>query len=96
MGGRVKLTYDGPVATITNDNPDKHNAFDDDMDQQLFAAFAELRARQDVRAVIWRGEGKSFGCAYFRTTPFEPVSGQFWWGGGRPGAGYVGVIAVER
>ena len=60
MSGSVELTYDGPVATITNRNPDAHNAFDDDMDAQLFAALAELRGRSDVRAIIWRGEGKSF------------------------------------
>jgi enoyl-CoA hydratase/carnithine racemase len=30
------------------------------MDLQLFTALAELKERPDVRAVIWRGEGKSF------------------------------------
>src|SRR5215472_7697605 len=60
MTGTVRLEIDGPIATITNDNPDKHNAFDDDMDAQLFAAIDELVGRPDVRAVIWRGEGKSF------------------------------------
>ena len=60
MAGQVHLDIDGPIATITNDNPDKHNAFDDDMDGQLFAALAELRAASGVRAVIWRGEGKSW------------------------------------
>lgn len=58
--GQVLLSYDGPIATITNDNPEAHNAFDDDMDAQLFAALAELRGRPDVRAIIWRGNGKSF------------------------------------
>ncbi len=57
---RVHLQIDGAIATITNDNPDKHNAFDDAMDAQLFAALAELRERTDVRAVIWRGEGPSW------------------------------------
>jgi len=56
----VRLDVDGPVATITNDNPEKHNAFDDDMDAQLFAVLEELRGRKDVRAVVWRGEGRSF------------------------------------
>ena len=51
---------DGPIATITNDNPDKHNAFDDDMDVELFEILAELKQRPDVRVAIWRGEGKSF------------------------------------
>jgi enoyl-CoA hydratase/carnithine racemase len=60
MTERVRLDYDGPVATITNDHPDKHNAFDDDMDLRLFEILAELRGRPDVRAVIWRGEGRSF------------------------------------
>ena len=60
MAGTVHLTIDGPIATITNDNPDKHNAFDDDMDAQLFAAFTELRGNTDIRAVVWRGVGKSW------------------------------------
>ena len=57
---RVRLDVDGPIATITNDNPDKHNAFDDDMDAELFAILDELAGRSDVRAIVWRGEGKSF------------------------------------
>jgi len=57
---RVHLQIDGSIATITNDNQDKHNAFDDAMDAQLFEALAELRERTDVRAVIWRGEGPSW------------------------------------
>lgn len=60
MTDRVRLSIDGAIATITNDNPDKHNAFDDEMDLQLFDIIAELRKNPDVRAVIWRGEGKSF------------------------------------
>jgi len=60
MTERVRVEYDGPIATITNDNPEKHNAFDDEMDARLFEILAELRGRPDVRAVIWRGEGKSF------------------------------------
>jgi enoyl-CoA hydratase/carnithine racemase len=56
----VRLEVDGAIATITNDNPDKHNAFDDEMDVELFDVLTELRARPDVRAVVWRGEGKSF------------------------------------
>ena len=60
MAGTVRLAVDGAIATITNDNPDKHNAFDDDMDLQLFEILDELVPRHDVRAVIWRGDGKSF------------------------------------
>ncbi len=60
MTDRVRLDVDGKVATITNDNPDKHNAFDDEMDAKLFEILATLRTMPEVRAVIWRGEGKSF------------------------------------
>ncbi len=57
---RVRLDVEGAVATITNANPEKHNAFDDAMDVRLFEILAELRERPDVRAVVWRGEGKSW------------------------------------
>jgi enoyl-CoA hydratase/carnithine racemase len=57
---RVRLDIDGPIAVITNANPDKRNAFDDAMDLRLFEILGELRDRRDVRAVIWRGEGHSF------------------------------------
>jgi len=57
---RVRLDVDGAIATITNDNPDKHNAFDDDMDAELFGILDQLASMPDVRAIVWRGEGKSF------------------------------------
>jgi len=60
MSDRITLEVEGAVATITNRNPDKHNAFDDEMDLRLFEILAELRARPEVRVVIWQGEGKSF------------------------------------
>lgn len=58
--GRLRLEFDGAVATITNDNPDKHNAFDDAMDLALFDALAQIARNPEVRAVIWRAEGKSW------------------------------------
>ena len=60
MADTITLTVDGPIATITNNNPDKHNAFDDEMDAALFDILGELKERPDVRAIIWRGEGKSW------------------------------------
>ena len=51
---RVRLEIDGAIATITNDNPEKHNAFDDDMDLALFEILGELKDNKDIRAVIWR------------------------------------------
>jgi enoyl-CoA hydratase len=59
-GEKVLLDYDGPIATITTNNPDKRNAFDDEMDLRFFEILAELATRKDVRVVIWRGVGHSF------------------------------------
>jgi enoyl-CoA hydratase len=60
MAGTVRLEVDGAIATIVNDNPDKHNAFNDDMDVELFEILDDLARRTDIRAVIWKGVGKSF------------------------------------
>ena len=60
MTDRVRLDIDGAIATITNNNPDKHNAFDDEMDVRLFEILEELTHRPEVRAVVWRGEGRSW------------------------------------
>ncbi|HEY2303696.1 MAG TPA: enoyl-CoA hydratase/isomerase family protein [Acidimicrobiales bacterium] len=60
MTDKIRLDIEGPIATITNNNPEKHNAFDDEMDLRLFEILDELRHRPGLRAVIWRGEGKSW------------------------------------
>jgi enoyl-CoA hydratase/carnithine racemase len=56
----VRLDYDGPIAVIRYDRPEKHNAFNDEMDRRLFEILAELQQRADLRAVVWKGEGASF------------------------------------
>jgi enoyl-CoA hydratase/carnithine racemase len=60
MTDRITLEIEGAIATITNRNPEKHNAFDDEMDFALFDFLDELKAKPEVRAVIWQGEGKSW------------------------------------
>lgn len=57
---RLRLEIDGAIATITNDNVEKRNAFDDDMDLALFEALTEIKGNPEIRAVIWRGEGKAW------------------------------------
>jgi enoyl-CoA hydratase/carnithine racemase len=57
---RVRLELDGSIATITNANVDKQNAFDDEMDARLWEILDELKRRPGLRAVIWRAEGKSW------------------------------------
>jgi enoyl-CoA hydratase len=89
---RVRLDMDGPVATITNNNPGKHNAFDDAMDTALFEILDELAARPEVRAVIWRAEGKSFSSLRAARGPGEQRGRQL------PGAGrgHVGQRLAHR
>jgi len=50
------------VAYVTLNRPDVHNAFDDVMIRELTEAFDDIGKRQEVRAVVLSGEGKSF-CA---------------------------------
>ena len=58
MTDKVVFEVDGPIAVISNNNPAKRNAFDDEMDVLLFDIFGEIKDRRDIRVVIWRGEGK--------------------------------------
>jgi enoyl-CoA hydratase/carnithine racemase len=56
----VTLDVDGPIAVISNNRPEKHNAMSDEMDQRLFEVLAEVHEMPDLRCVVWRGNGKSF------------------------------------
>jgi len=56
----ILLEYDGPVAIVSNNRPEKHNAANDEMDARLWEILAELHQREGLRAVIWRGNGASF------------------------------------
>jgi enoyl-CoA hydratase/carnithine racemase len=57
---KITLEIEDSVAVITNNNPDKLNAFDDEMDVALFEIFGQLKGRPDVRAAIWRAEGDAW------------------------------------
>ena len=56
----VRLEVDGPVAVMTNNRPEKHNAMSDELDTRLWEVLAELHRLPGLRAVVWRGEGASF------------------------------------
>ena len=57
MTEKILLDVKDSIAVITNNRPEKRNAFDDEMDVRLFDILAELKERRDIRAVVWRGEG---------------------------------------
>jgi len=48
------------VATVTLNNPDKHNAFDDTIIAQLTTVFNEIATRDDIRVMVLASTGKSF------------------------------------
>lgn len=50
----------GALAVLTLNNPAKLNAFSQPMRDTLTAAFAELNADPDVRAIILQGAGENF------------------------------------
>ena len=58
--GSVRVDYDGHVAVLTVDRPDRLNAMSDAMEDKFFAALEEIVARDDVRCVLWRAEGRAF------------------------------------
>ena len=56
----ILLDFDGPIAIVSNNRPEKHNAANDAMDRRLFEILGELHRREGLRAVVWRGNGASF------------------------------------
>ena len=41
----IRVEYDGPVAIMTNNRPEKHNAANDEMDARLWEILEELHHR---------------------------------------------------
>lgn len=63
MGEYETITLEatpGGVAVVTLNRPDKHNAFNAQVVQELADAFDNLRAETQLRMIILRGNGKSF------------------------------------
>src|ERR1700748_368863 len=58
----VLFSFDTHVALITVNDPDRRNAVNDEMSQQLRAAVERAEADSDVHAVVVTGAGKAF-CA---------------------------------
>lgn len=56
----VILEKENRVATLTLNRPEKMNAFDAEMQAEIYAALNEATDDQDIRAVILTGAGKGF------------------------------------
>jgi len=58
----IKVGITEEVATISLNRPEIHNAFNEVMIREITTAFREIEKKNEVRAIILKGEGKSF-CA---------------------------------
>ena len=58
----LKVEIDKHVARVILDRPDVHNAFNDELIKRVTDAFTDLGTREEIRAIILAGNGKSF-CA---------------------------------
>src|ERR671913_1364169 len=62
MPDLLKVTRSGPLATVTMNRPDSHNALNAALIGELTRCFEEIADDDGVRVVVLTGEGRSF-CA---------------------------------
>jgi enoyl-CoA hydratase/carnithine racemase len=67
----VRISFDGPLATLTLARPEARNALSADLCAEIIAGLEEIDRRVETRIVVVAGEGKSF-CA---GADFAAVSG---------------------
>jgi len=60
--GKLIVSQDGPVTTITLNRPKVHNALDQEISAELNAAVKDVAVDRDCRVLILRGAGNTF-CA---------------------------------
>lgn len=60
MPERAQVTIDNAVATVRLSRPDKLNALDADMFEDVVGAGEQIMADKTVRAVVLHGEGRAF------------------------------------
>jgi enoyl-CoA hydratase len=75
--GKLLITKEGPVTTVTLNRPECHNALDKELSKELNLAMKEIDTDRQCRVVIIKGAGETF-CAGddvkgFAT--FEPEDG---------------------
>ena len=58
----IAVERQGPVGLVTLDRPERHNAFDDSLIEELTEALRAMEADESVRMVVLAGAGPSF-CA---------------------------------
>jgi len=70
---RVEITWHGKVAEVALARPDKMNAVDMQMIDEVIAAADALAGRDDLRAVVLTGQGRAF-CAGLDVANFAALA----------------------
>jgi methylglutaconyl-CoA hydratase len=60
MSNALAVEHQGAVGLVTLNRPERHNAFDDALIEELTSALRTLEADDSVRVVVLGGAGKSF------------------------------------
>lgn len=76
----IEFTVDGAIGTITLNRPDKLNAINPAMVEELNKAMDTAEADDGVRAIILRGEGRAFSAGFDLSVedPSGESSPEFW------------------
>ncbi len=64
MTGRIRYEPHGPVASLTLDRPEKLNAIDAAMLDEITSALDRAEEDKDVRALLLKGEGRAFSAGF--------------------------------
>src|SRR3954470_19100390 len=88
MSDRVTISFEGGVADVRFNRPDKRNALDGEQFLAIAEAGERLKTEPGLRAVVLSGEGASF-CAGLDFSSFQAMAG----GGGDAGDGSDGSSA---
>jgi enoyl-CoA hydratase/carnithine racemase len=75
MSDRVRVAFEGGVADVRLNRPEKLNALDASMFEALAATGRSLATRRDLRAVVLSGEGRAF-CAGLDMASFAAMAGR--------------------
>lgn len=60
MANRIKITRDDSLLRVSLARPEKHNAFDDSLIEEISSAFRGPMLESGVRLILLEAEGKSF------------------------------------
>ena len=71
-----KLSIDGPVATITLDNPETHNRLPADQLPDLKQMLVEIEANDSIHVLVITGAGTKTFCAGYNIGDIEASPGK--------------------